>query len=102
MNVDKLTRRVFQAAALAGGVLVCRTGAAKDDPLFGPGASLRGRPVFPADNPWNEDVSKSPVDPRSAAILRRIGLEKPLHPDFGTVYQGNPNGIPYVVVPGTQ
>jgi hypothetical protein len=25
-----------------------------------------------------------------------------LHPDFGTVYNGSPNGIPYVLVPGTQ
>src|SRR5262249_33627229 len=30
------------------------------------------------------------------------GLDKPLHPDFGTVYQGAPVGIPYVVVPGSQ
>ena len=25
-----------------------------------------------------------------------------LHPDFGTVWEGAPIGIPYVVVPGTQ
>jgi hypothetical protein len=58
--------------------------------------------VFPPDNPWNQDVSGRPVDPRSDRILRRVGLDKPLHPDFGTVYGGRPNGIPYVVVPGTQ
>jgi hypothetical protein len=27
---------------------------------------------------------------------------KPLHPDFGPVWEGAPIGIPYVVVPGTQ
>ena len=67
---------------------------AKDD--------LAGLQVFPADNPWNQDVSKSKVDPRSGALLKSVGRDKPLHPDFGTVYNNAPNGIPYVVVPGTQ
>jgi hypothetical protein len=107
-SVERCTRRAFQAAAVAaalGGATGCRTGAraaAKDEPLLGPGASLRGRPLFPADNAWNQDVSASPVDPRSDAILVRVGRAKPLHPDFGTVYQGAPNGIPYIVVPGDQ
>ena len=35
-------------------------------------------------------------------ILARIGLDKPLHPDFGTEWEGAPIGIPYVVVGGTQ
>jgi hypothetical protein len=69
---------------------------------LGPGASLHGAPVFPADNPWNTDVSKMPVDPNSDALIQSIGLDKNLHPDFGTEYQGAPNGIPYVVVPGDQ
>jgi hypothetical protein len=42
------------------------------------------------------------VDRLSQRILARVGLDKPLHPEFGTVYRGNPNGIPYVVVPGNQ
>jgi hypothetical protein len=63
------------------------------EPELGPDASLHGKRIFPVDNAWNQDVSKSPVDPRSAAILATIGLDKPLHPDFGTKY-----GIPYVVV----
>jgi hypothetical protein len=58
--------------------------------------------MFPDDHPWNQDVTRRPVDPRSDAILASTGLDKPLHPDFGTVYQGAPNGIPYVVVAGTQ
>src|SRR5207302_924115 len=28
--------------------------------------------------------------------------DRPLHPDFGTVYQGAPSGIPYVIVDGKQ
>jgi hypothetical protein len=69
---------------------------------LGPNASLGGKRVFPADNPWNQDISKAPVDPNSDRLIASIGANKPLHPDFGTVYQGAPNGIPYVVVPGTQ
>jgi hypothetical protein len=69
---------------------------------LGPGANLNGLQIFPADNPWNLDVSRFPVDKSSGAILGRIGLDKALHPDFGTVYAGVPNGIPYVVVAGSQ
>ena len=39
---------------------------------------LRTLQVFPADNPWNEDISKRPVHPDSAAIIRSIGADKPL------------------------
>lgn len=61
-----------------------------------------GKLVFPPDNPWNEDVSAEPVDPNSDALITSIGLDKSLHPDFGASYNGVPNGIPYVVVPGSQ
>jgi hypothetical protein len=69
---------------------------------LGSGASLHGRQLFPADNPWNQDISGLPVDPNSANLIASIGLNTGLHPDFGTVYNGAPNGIPYVVVAGTQ
>jgi hypothetical protein len=69
---------------------------------LGHNTSLGGKRLLPPDNPWNQDISKEPVDPRSAQIIASIGLNKPLHPDFGTVYQGAPNGIPYVVVDGKQ
>jgi hypothetical protein len=58
--------------------------------------------IFPADNPWNQDVSKLPVHPLSAKYLASIGGNKPLHPDFGTDWEGAPNGIPFVAVPGDQ
>jgi hypothetical protein len=69
---------------------------------LGPNVSLKGRRPFPADNPWNRDVSRDPVDPNSDAIVASIGLDKRLHPDFGTVWQGAPSGIPYVVVDSRQ
>lgn len=69
---------------------------------LGPGASLGGLRPFPDHDPWNQDISRLPVDPKSDTLIQSIGLDKPLHPDFGTSYNGVPNGIPYIVVPGTQ
>jgi hypothetical protein len=71
-------------------------------PDLGAGASLRGKRIFPSDNPWNEDISAMPVDPNSSNLMASMGLNTALHPDFGTVWAGAPNGIPYVVVSGTQ
>ena len=71
-------------------------------PGLGPGATLHGKRPFPPDNPWNQDISNSPVDPNSANLIKSIGLDDRLHPDFGTVWNGAPNGIPYIVVAGTQ
>lgn len=71
-------------------------------PDLGIGASLHGKHLFPANNDWNRDISQDPVDPNSDALIASIGLQKPLHPDFGTVWNGAPNGIPYMVVSGNQ
>src|SRR5450631_611788 len=65
-------------------------------------AILTVRPMFPADNVWNVAIDQLPVDANSAAYITTIGASKPVHPDFGTVYAGAPNGIAYVVVPGAQ
>jgi hypothetical protein len=56
------------------------------------------RQLFPADNWWNQDISKAPLDPRSDSFLDRIGRTRGAHPDFGPP----PYGIPYVGVGGTQ
>jgi hypothetical protein len=58
--------------------------------------------VFPINNIWNVPVDQLPVSSSSAAYVSTIGPSTSLHPDFGTVYDGAPNGIPYVTVPGTQ
>jgi hypothetical protein len=68
---------------------------------IGPNAPIGFR-LFPADSPWNTDVSSMPVQPNSSTYLASIGLGASLHPDFGTVWDGAPNGIPYVLVRGTQ
>lgn len=78
-------------------------GASADSPAAPPvadttgAASLGGRRPFPNDNPWNSDVSALPVDGNSATLIASCGVRN-LHPDFGTVYDGAPNGIPYVIV----
>ena len=61
--------------------------------------TIAGCTVFPADNPWNRDVSGDPVDPRSDAYIARIGASAFLHPDFG---RDPTYGIPWTSVPGTQ
>jgi hypothetical protein len=68
----------------------------------GPKLDLGNRRLFPKDNPWNQDISGLPVDPHSDVLVRSIGLEKNLHPDFGRDYHGQPMGIPYTVVSGDQ
>ncbi|HEY6759709.1 MAG TPA: hypothetical protein VI318_09470 [Baekduia sp.] len=60
--------------------------------------TVAGCPVFPASNPWNQDVSKLPVAPRSAAYVKAIGLDARLHPDFAS----KTYGIPFAVVPKAQ
>lgn len=57
--------------------------------------------IFPLDNPWNTDISDYQVHPDSDKFIASIGSDKSIHPDFGTVWDGAPNGIPYAFVPGT-
>jgi hypothetical protein len=59
--------------------------------------------VFPANNIWNTRIDQLPVHPSSSTWVNTIGAASPLHPDFGSgLYNGEPIGIPYVTVPGTQ
>jgi hypothetical protein len=86
-------RAWFLFPALIGfAALAC----AQIKPSVGVNTSLRGRRPFPADNPWNTPIDKQPVDPSSVALIKSIGLDSRLHPDFGT---DPSNGIPYIVVP---
>ena len=67
----------------------------------GPGSSgvpaIGDCPIFPADNPWNRDISNAPVD-TSHDYVGSLG-SMTLWPDFG----GNGQyGIPWVSVPFAQ
>lgn len=101
-----VTVMAFVLGVAALGLLISQRATEAQDrprePQLGANASLGGKRVFPEDSPWNEDISNAAVDPNSDRYIGSIGMNKPLHPDFGTVWQGAPNGIPYVVVDGKQ
>ncbi len=67
--------------------------------------TLLGQSVFPADNPWNQNIANAPVAANSNAIMNAIigtyGNGR-LHPDFGqdTNTDDPLYGIPYNVVHG--
>ncbi len=69
---------------------------------MGSGTTVPGAPncpMFPANNIWNTDISKLPVNPHSAAWLRSMGSASTnLHPDFGPNPGGFLYGIPYTIV----
>jgi hypothetical protein len=52
-----------------------------------------GIPVFPADNPWNWDISGLSVDTNSATYINSISSPAPIREDYSFYYN---------VVPGTQ
>jgi hypothetical protein len=55
--------------------------------------------IFPKTNSWNQRVDSLPVAPNSDPIIRSIGADAGLHPDFGSgLYAGGAIGIPFDVV----
>ena len=68
-------------------------------PDLGDNASLHGKQIFPANNPWNQRIDAAPVDANSAAVINRFASAG-LHADFGANWNGGPFGIPYRVVAG--
>lgn len=62
--------------------------------------TIDGCPVFPADNPWNLDISGYPVHEMSQTWIDKINegqsdSRKKLHPDWGSPRE---YGIPFMVV----
>jgi hypothetical protein len=54
---------------------------------------------FPADNIWNTSILDAPVHPLSDTYVQAIGVEDPLHPDFGAgLWEGGPIGIPFAEI----
>jgi hypothetical protein len=95
-------RTAVLAAALATATVVL-VSAATPPAVTG---SLAGRQVFPRTNWWNLDISRAPLDAKSAGYINFISgrtgsnttSTRRAHPDFGP----SPYGIPYVVVSGDQ
>ena len=69
--------------------------------LHPPGPHIGDCPVFPGDNPWNQDISALPLHPLSTQIVNHIQSigATALHPDFG---EDQTFGIPFAVVPPSQ
>ncbi len=74
---QKVTVMILAAAIGAGAALA---GSAGGRPVRG----ARHCRIFPRSNPWNQRVDRLPVASRSHAIVRSIGLNTGLHPDFGS------------------
>lgn len=102
-----MIKSVLSACATLASLAMVSLGPAPADAActvgLGAGASLGGMLPFPANNPWNQDISAAQADPSSNAIITRTGASSRLHPDFGAgLYAGAKIGIPYVVVPESQ
>ncbi len=67
-------------------------------------ASLLGNQLYPANYPWNQNITNAPVAANSAAIISHIGNAIHIHPDWGADNPANGAsplyGIPYNVVHG--
>jgi hypothetical protein len=96
MTKAKSTRRLAHAR---GSLLVTLV---MGSVAWATGATIGSCPVFPGDNIWNARVDQLAVSSKSSTYVNTIGSTTTLHPDFGTVWDGAPNGIPYVTVPGTE
>jgi len=71
---------LFVAACSSGGGSTGDGGT----PPNGKSPSLAGCDVFPADNPWNTDVSAYPVHAQSDSYIQQMAPSTTLHPDWGT------------------
>jgi hypothetical protein len=58
--------------------------------------TIGGCPVFPVDHALNIRIDGLPVHPSSAAWINSMGAGRSLHPDFGTIYESAPIGIPHI------
>ncbi len=59
----------------------------------GTAATIGPCQIFPADNPWNQDVSAYPLHANSATYIANMAPDTAMHPDWGTVTDGW--GIPF-------
>ena len=105
------TRRIAYAAGALLAVSATTVLLAANSAAVGPYPALSGCPVFPHppaslpasapsqpdETAWNQDISRAPVAPNSAATIAYINAHggDHLHPDFGSPRS---YGFPYAVV----
>lgn len=61
-------------------------------------ATIAGCSIFPADNPWNQDISALPVNAKNATYLANMATGTAFHPDWGTM--SDHYGIPFATGSG--
>jgi hypothetical protein len=89
-------KRIAASALIALAVVAGAAGAAPAGP-----PTIGGCQVFPTSSVWNQPVDRLPVAKDSATLISSVGLDSPVHPDFGSgLWDGQTIGIPYVVVSG--
>jgi len=69
------------------------TGGSTGTPNSGSVPTVAGCHIFPADNPWNTDISAYALDPNGATYLANMSPTTGFHPDWGTVT--DEYGIPF-------
>jgi hypothetical protein len=95
------------ASMLALGTLACGGGSGGQGGAGGSGGgsgsggsaqvgTVGGCQIFPADNPWNEDVSGLPLSALGATYIANMAPTRGLHPDWGDAALGGTYyGIPF-------
>jgi hypothetical protein len=74
------------------------TGGSTGTPNPGNAPTVAGCNIFPADNPWNTDISAYALDPNGATYLANMSPTTAFHPDWGTVT--DEYGIPFATGTG--
>jgi len=95
--MHKLTRiAAIVALIMLGGIACSRPGITTAQ-----APALGGCQILPADNVWNTPIDKLPLDSHSLEYAKNIGLNAPVHADFGSGQYGD-YGIPFNIVPQVQ
>jgi hypothetical protein len=72
-------------------------------PGCGPKVPGTDCPMMPHNSFWHADVRDLPTLANSDALVASVGVDSPVHPDFGSgLWEGGPIGIPFTVVDGDQ
>ncbi len=90
---------MLAAGVVAGAAVLVAAGCIPFTPLNG----VTGCNVTTATSFWRGRADALPVLANSSSIVNNIGATSTLHADFGSgLWEGEPIGIPYTVVAGTQ
>jgi len=93
-----LTGGTASTGGASGGAIGSATGGTTGTAGSGSVPTIAGCNIFPADNPWNTDISAYPLNADSATYLANMSSSTSFHPDWGTVAEEY--GIPFSIGTG--